>query len=320
VQWFLLFFSFFITNSNAQVAPNYKPYSLINPENRLTSKELIIEIDEIDLNFRDNAQMNIFPDGIVYRLSIHINGKKSGHLSISDWNIPEGAMLFIFNDLNSYTGPYLTKESENYISSRFLTENITLEYYVPVNALFMGNFKIDKILSDYSIPFFQKNDVKKIKIKNKRERPKIMVTGYWPPTNEMVRHFSQDLELNPVWQGDNWEGRGYDVVSFFPQFEPADCNNCGQGYGELEVDYQDFSQDFWPIVDEIHPIGIITFSRGFNDMSWELENRLVNLHGCAHLQNREFHYYHHMFPYTILHDIQKIQIRTCLHSYCLDKD
>ena len=70
-----------------------------------------------------------------------------------------------------------------------------------------------------------------------RERPKIMLTGYWPPTNEMVRHFSQDSELNPEgWQGENWEGLGYDVVSFFPQFEPADCNDCGQGYGDLEVD------------------------------------------------------------------------------------
>ena len=50
----------------------------------------------------------------------------------------------------------------------------------------------------------------------------------------------------------------------------------GQGFGNLEVDYQDFSGDFWPIVEEVQPVGIITFSRGFNDMSWELENRLVN--------------------------------------------
>ncbi|MCS5640113.1 MAG: dockerin type I repeat-containing protein, partial [Candidatus Marinimicrobia bacterium] len=46
--------------------------------------------------------------------------------------------------------------------------------------------------------------------------------------------------------------------------------------GDLEVDYQDFSEDFWPIIEEVQPVGIITFSRGFNDMSWELENRLVN--------------------------------------------
>ena len=132
-------------------------------------------------------------------------------------------------------------------------------------------------MPDYIIPSPQDNDIHNRTYISNRERPKIMLTGYWPPTNEMVRHFSQDSELNPEgWQGENWEGLGYDVVSFFPQFEPADCNDCGQGYGDLEVDYQDFSQDFWPIVEEVQPVGIMTFSRGFNDMSWELENRLVN--------------------------------------------
>ena len=40
-----------------------------------------------------------------------------------------------------------------------------------------------------------------------------MVTGYWPPTNEMVRHFSQNINLNPDgWQGENWEGT--DMMSY----------------------------------------------------------------------------------------------------------
>ena len=43
-----------------------------------------------------------------------------------------------------------------------------------------------------------------------------MVTGYWPPTNEMLRHFSQNTDLNPNgWQGENWRNLGFDVVSFF---------------------------------------------------------------------------------------------------------
>ena len=136
---------------------------------------------------------------------------------------------------------------------------------------------INKLEKDFTV--LNSNDSEKkyfIKGPN-RDRPTIMVTGYWPPTNEMVRHFSQSINLNPEgWQGENWEGLGYDVVSYFPEFNPADCNNCGQGFGDLEVDYQDYSQDFWPIVEEVRPVGIITFSRGFNDLSWELENRLVN--------------------------------------------
>ncbi len=52
--------------------------------------------------------------------------------------------------------------------------------------------------------------------------------------------------------------------------------SCGQGYGDLEVDYQDTSEDWWNIVDSINPIAIITFSRGFIDYSWELEWQYFN--------------------------------------------
>jgi hypothetical protein len=47
----------------------------------------------------------------------------------------------------------------------------------------------------------------------------ILLTGYWPPTNEMVRRFSTSTVQNPDgWIGGNWEGRGYNVYSFFPEF------------------------------------------------------------------------------------------------------
>ena len=42
------------------------------------------------------------------------------------------------------------------------------------------------------------------------------------------------------------------------------------------VDYQDTSQDFWPISTDADPMGIITFSRGAIDLSWELENNYYN--------------------------------------------
>ena len=110
-----------------------------------------------------------------------------------------------------------------------------------------------------------------------RENPLIVVTGFWPPTNEMIRHFSQDLSLNPTgWQGEDWQNLGYDIISFFPEFEDPYCTNCGQGYGNFEVDYQDTSNDFWSIIQDLSPISIITFSRGFNDLSWELEYNYYN--------------------------------------------
>ena len=69
---------------------------------------------------------------------------------------------------------------------------------------------------------------------------------------------------------------GYDIISYFPSFLPPDCMNCGQGNGDFEVDYQDFSEDWWNVVDTISPGAIITFSRGFMDNSWELEWQYFN--------------------------------------------
>lgn len=104
----------------------------------------------------------------------------------------------------------------------------------------------------------------------------IMITGYWPPTNEMVRRFSTSPEQNPNgWIGENWEGRGYNIYSFFPEFP----NGLGKGVGDLEVDYQDTSYDFWRLADEVKPVAIITFSRASarNPPRWEVEAKQRNL-------------------------------------------
>ena len=42
-----------------------------------------------------------------------------------------------------------------------------------------------------------------------RENAIILLTGYWPPTNEMIRHFSQNQNLNSEgWQGENQQEEG----------------------------------------------------------------------------------------------------------------
>ena len=49
----------------------------------------------------------------------------------------------------------------------------------------------------------------------------VVLMGYWPPTNEMLRPWSTDPAQNPGgWIGEDWEGYGYDVYSFFPEFPP----------------------------------------------------------------------------------------------------
>jgi len=102
----------------------------------------------------------------------------------------------------------------------------------------------------------------------------IMLTGYWPPTNEMLRRFSPNPEQNPNgWIGEDWEGRGYDIYAFFPEFP----DGLGRGVGDFEVDYQDTSADFWRVVGELHPVAIITFGRGSPGRNWEVEWRTRNL-------------------------------------------
>jgi len=104
-----------------------------------------------------------------------------------------------------------------------------------------------------------------------------MLTGFWPPTNEMLRKFSTDPNKNSAgWQGQNWEGRGYDVYAYFPEF-PGGTGSNPKGNGDFEVDYQDVSSDFWRITDNTHPVAILSYGQG--SMWWEIEYNARNLSG-----------------------------------------
>lgn len=103
----------------------------------------------------------------------------------------------------------------------------------------------------------------------------ILLTGYWPPTNSMIRRFSTNPAQNPDgWIGEDWNGSGYNVYAFFPEFPGSTGPNYGQGVGDFEVDYQDTSADWERIVPTINPAAIITFSRGGSGSNWEIESRL----------------------------------------------
>lgn len=105
----------------------------------------------------------------------------------------------------------------------------------------------------------------------------ILITGYWPPTNEMLRKWSQNPAQNPGgWEGLNWEGRGYNIYSYFPEF-PGGTGVNPRGEGDFQVDYQAASADFWRVTSELHPVAIITFSRGASGSNWELESRARKL-------------------------------------------
>ena len=104
------------------------------------------------------------------------------------------------------------------------------------------------------------------------ELSKIMLTGYWNPTGQMIARFSNDTFLNPDgWEGKNWEDLGFDIYSFFPN--PFVYN------GTFEVDYQSTWNDFWNITEQIKPVAIISFGAGAGP--WEIEFNARNLFAWA---------------------------------------
>lgn len=108
----------------------------------------------------------------------------------------------------------------------------------------------------------------------------VVLMGYWPPTNEMLRPWSTDPQQNPDgWIGADWGGYGYDVHAFFPEFPPdgdptnddiGDDGAVGSPDFPLRVDYQATSSDFWQLVDLYKPVILVTTSRG-GQIGWEVE-------------------------------------------------
>ena len=255
VKIFYFLFIFLLTNGiiTAQVIP-YSETPIINRENssiinfKHGTPSKIKKLTKIVQHERDQYIFNLKTNTDIKDVSIYIFDENNAHTG-----------PYYFNNKIITTNPFTCNDCYIFIN----TPNILLQ--PKVELLSIKNSIPNKTISP--IPFIQNN----------RENPIILVTGYWPPTNEMIRHFSQNESINPQgWQGDNWEDLGYDVISFFPQFEDPNCNNCGIGFGDFTVDYQNTSNDYWPIVNELQPIAIITFSRGYIDYSWEMEFNFFN--------------------------------------------
>lgn len=95
----------------------------------------------------------------------------------------------------------------------------------------------------------------------------ILLIGFWPPTNEMLRSFSLKPELRRgEWRGGNWRGSGYDIVAYFPEFNQGDI----VGFGDFRVDFASTYNDFQRVTRQHRPIAIIAFGQGAG--FWEIEN------------------------------------------------
>ena len=255
---------FLIINSlgMSQIKPDIRP---ISNSNNLNLVKFIYNKDSIKTTFPEND--------FISQIEINLLKENNFRLELSVENLKNEEKIFIIDEASNFYGPYTKID--------IINEKITTDIIYGKKVIIELNSNTHIVNRHISINLINYTEPKNLNTKEiytqNREEPTIIVTGYWPPTNEMIRHFSQDSILNPNgWQGENWENSGYNIVSFFPSFSPPNCSNCGQGDGNFEVDYQDTSEDFWPLFNEIHPIAVITFSRGYIDLSWEMEYNAYN--------------------------------------------
>jgi len=214
----------------------------------------------------------------IYLFEIAFENEESIQFTISNSDLEDSSTLFFIDkETNGWVGPYTNKSfprADTITTGLMRTRNVLIELSTQNNIT--PKNPISSIIHPKEEPIVERTQFYQIN-SNRQGNNKILLCGYWPPSNEGIRPFSQNPLLNPNgWIGENWEDRGFDIVSYFPIFSDPDCESCGQGTGDLEVDYQDTSEDWWNIVDSINPIAIITFSRGYIDHSWELEWQYFN--------------------------------------------
>ena len=201
-------------------------------------KRSAIRIQECLKNhFFDEINPIIEGNQHLYYFEIILEKDDPIHFKIFDSTFHKSSTLY-FIDIqnNGWVGPY-TKDSfsnnDFILTGRMKTKNIVVELSISKNI--KPKNPLGYIIHPKKMR--SSNSMSKQKSINREPNNKILLTGYWPPSNEGIRSFSQNHLLNPNgWIGGNWENRGYDIVSYFPIFTDPDCESCGQGYGNLEVD------------------------------------------------------------------------------------
>lgn len=286
-QFFRIFLILIVLSKlgHSQVLPYGEPkYFILNPET--ISEQITFTNEEFQISKLKWQNGTKVIDDKKTSFFMHFTLEKEFifHALLDKNNFPEKSELYLINPTEkSWVGPfrkeYLKAEPPNFTGRLKATEFI-IELSVPRNKKIQYPEISIQIISYQQSIIKNSEPTRVYPMNTTRENPIILLTGYWPPTNEAIRPFSQNVLLNPDgWIGENWEESGYDIVSFFPTFNPPDCTECGQGYGELEVDYQDTSEDWWNIVDSHIPVAIITFSRGYINYSWEMEWKYYNWFG-----------------------------------------
>lgn len=108
----------------------------------------------VDLTFNNSGEWNILNDGSrVWRLGIHSKGAFSINLIFDQFNIPEGAKLFVYNNSRTHLKGAYTNESYAghgvFAIEPIKSDSIIIEYNEPANAEYSGEIKIGAVNHDF---------------------------------------------------------------------------------------------------------------------------------------------------------------------------
>jgi PKD repeat protein len=108
---------------------------------------------KIDFELRDEARAIPVSDGNIWQLKIQSEGAVSIGIFLSEFYVPPGAELYLFNDDRSRIYGSFTSWNNNSDSTLALADfkgdHVIIEYYEPNEAAFKGSLKIDRIVHAY---------------------------------------------------------------------------------------------------------------------------------------------------------------------------
>lgn len=107
-------------------------------------------VHKVGLNFDNCGRTDILPDGAkLWRVALHSENAYSMAVSFTQFNIPEGASFYIYNnDRSEIAGTYSNSDIQpngilqtDYIAG----DEIVLEYYEPADVRFHGSMEISRV-------------------------------------------------------------------------------------------------------------------------------------------------------------------------------
>ena len=258
----LILLSFSIT----QVAKYEYPYSLNNQlqfDSIVDSENLIKDYTNIDLI--ENGKHFIIENKIVILYNIKLDNNTLYNCSINFNNSTNSTKVFLLdNNSSSFIGPLFTHKGK--IEEKISSSDFMIEVSMDIEDFYTSQVILESI-SVYKHKSSNNKIINNVRpVSRNRENPVILVTGFWPPTNEMIRHFSQSIELNPDgWEGDDWEHGGAPVW-ITGSFDP-DLNLTYWGVGNPGPDWNAGQRPG----DNLYSDSVIALDADTGELTWHFQ-------------------------------------------------